>query len=221
MQQRFSPLLLILFLLLPVMLLAFVQVGLLTIAFDKLGLSPSAAMFLLLGSLLGSMMNVPLFSIKADWPMQALPPLGLHLLRQSHLIFEGRTVIAVNVGGCIIPLGFSLFLLLTTGVSFLLTLLGIAFVATVSFMVSRPIQGMGIGMPILVAPLGAALVALLLDPTYSAPLAYISGSMGVLIGADLMRLKDIRRLGTPMASIGGAGTFDGIFITGIVAVLLA
>jgi len=43
----------------------------------------------------------------------------------------------------------------------------------------------------------------------------------VIIGADLLRLPDIRRLGTPFASIGGAGTFDGIFITGIVAVLLA
>jgi uncharacterized membrane protein len=36
-----------------------------------------------------------------------------------------------------------------------------------------------------------------------------------------LRLKDIRRLATPIASIGGAGTFDGIFLTGIVAVLLA
>jgi uncharacterized membrane protein len=42
----------------------------------------------------------------------------------------------------------------------------------------------------------------------------------VLIGADLLRLKDIRRMGTPVTSIGGAGTFDGIFMTGIVAVLL-
>jgi uncharacterized membrane protein len=42
-----------------------------------------------------------------------------------------------------------------------------------------------------------------------------------LIGADLLRIRDIRRMGTPLAAIGGAGTFDGIFITGIVAVLLA
>ena len=53
-----------------------------------------------------------------------------------------------------------------------------------------------------------------------AALAYIAGTLGVLIGADIFRLKDIRKMGTPVASIGGAGTFDGIFITGIVAVLL-
>ena len=41
------------------------------------------------------------------------------------------------------------------------------------------------------------------------------------IGADLLRLKDIRKLGAPIASIGGAGTFDGVFITGLLAVLLA
>jgi uncharacterized membrane protein len=76
-------------------------------------------------------------------------------------------------------------------------------------------------MPLLLAPLTAALIAVVLYPAQSAPLAYICGTMGVLAGADLLRLKDVRRLGAPVASIGGAGTFDGVFITGIVAVLLA
>ena len=52
-------------------------------------------------------------------------------------------------------------------------------------------------------------------------IAYISGVMGTLIGADLMNLGRLSELGAPVASIGGAGTFDGIFLTGIVAVLLA
>jgi len=64
-------------------------------------------------------------------------------------------------------------------------------------------------------------VAMPLAPQHSAPLAYICGTMGVLIGADILRLRDIPNLGAPIASIGGAGTFDGIFLTGIVAVLLA
>ena len=55
----------------------------------------------------------------------------------------------------------------------------------------------------------------------TAPLAYISGSMGTLIGADLTNLDKVQGLGAPVASIGGAGTFDGIFLTGILAVLLA
>lgn len=43
----------------------------------------------------------------------------------------------------------------------------------------------------------------------------------MLIGADLLNLGAVRGLGAPVASIGGAGTFDGIFVTGILAVLLA
>src|SRR3569832_844962 len=99
--------------------------------------------------------------------------------------------------------------------------IAIAIVATIARVTSRPVPGLGIGMPIFVGPIAAALTALGLDPDNSAPLAYICGTLGVLIGADLLRLNDIRKMGVPVASIGGAGTFDGIFITGIVAVLLA
>jgi uncharacterized membrane protein len=143
------------------------------------------------------------------------------LLRQQHLAFEGKTIIAVNVGGCLIPFAFSIYLFTNVDINILEALLGIGFVTTISHLTSRPIQGLGIGIPIFVAPLSTALIAILLNPAYSAPLAYISGTLGVIIGADLMRMKDIHTLGAPLASIGGAGTFDGIFITGIVAVLLA
>ena len=62
---------------------------------------------------------------------------------------------------------------------------------------------------------------MILDPEHAAHLAYISGVLGVLIGADMLRLNTIAALGTPVAAIGGAGTFDGIFLTGIIAALLA
>jgi uncharacterized membrane protein len=45
--------------------------------------------------------------------------------------------------------------------------------------------------------------------------------LGTLIGADLLNLGKIQGLGAPVASIGGAGTFDGIFMTAVLAVLLA
>jgi uncharacterized membrane protein len=96
----------------------------------------------------------------------------------------------------------------------------VALVSAVCRLTSRPVPGVGIGIPIFVAPLVAAVVSLIIDPEYSAPLAYISGTLGVLIGADISRLNDIRKMGAPFASIGGAGTFDGIFLSGIVAVLL-
>jgi uncharacterized membrane protein len=41
------------------------------------------------------------------------------------------------------------------------------------------------------------------------------------VGADLCHLSAVDHSGTPVTSIGGAGTFDWIFVTGIIAVLLA
>ena len=53
-------------------------------------------------------------------------------------------------------------------------------------------------------------------------LSYIVGTLGTVISVDLTNLGNLQRLGAPVASIGGAGTFDGkIFLTGIMAVLLA
>lgn len=221
MQQRFSPFQLVLFLFVLGFLLAFIQLGLLSIAFDKLGLSLAEAYVLLFCSLFGSAINLPLFTIRTEAPVQQMPLSMWRLLRMNHLVFEGKTTIAVNVGGCLIPFGFSLYLLTSTAVGLFHALLGISMVSIISYISSRPIQGLGIGMPIFIAPISAAMAALLIDPAHSAPLAYIAGTLGVIIGADLLRLKDIRHMGTPIASIGGAGTFDGIFITGIVAVLLA
>ncbi|RMD71934.1 MAG: DUF1614 domain-containing protein [Gammaproteobacteria bacterium] len=221
MRSPFSPVQFLLFIFLLAFLIAFVQIGLITIAFDKLGLSPTSAFLLLYGSLLGSAINLPLFTIKSEPPPEALPPLYRGLLNPPLGEFHGETVIAINVGGGLIPIFFSLYLLQHHPIPLLEVVLAIAIVATVSYFLSRPIPGVGIAMPVFIPPVTAALAALLIDPQYSAPLAYIGGTLGVLIGADLLHLKDIRHMGTPMASIGGAGTFDGIFITGIVAVLLA
>jgi uncharacterized membrane protein len=86
---------------------------------------------------------------------------------------------------------------------------------------ARPVPGLGIAMPMLIPPVTAAIIAYILGGEHHAVVAYVSGVMGTLIGADLLNLKRLRVLGAPVASIGGAGTFDGIFLTGIVAVLLA
>ncbi|MDO9065350.1 MAG: DUF1614 domain-containing protein [Sulfuricella sp.] len=202
------------------LLAVFVQVGALTLAFDKLGLSPNSATLLLFTSLLGSLINLPLFSVKAEGPPPPMPQPFRSLLRLPPMEFTGKTVVAINVGGCLVPLAFSVYLLRHNPLNPLMVISAVAMVAAVCRLASRPVPGVGIGIPIFVAPLVAAMVSLIIDPQYSAPLAYISGTLGVLIGADISRINDIRKMGTPFASIGGAGTFDGIFLSGIVAVLL-
>lgn len=218
----FSPLVLLALLFLLSLLLVFIQLGILTISFAKLGLSADSALLLLLVSLIGSAINLPLFTMDAEAPPEgSVPPRLIQILKQNLPPFEGKTTVAINAGGGLVPVSFSLYLIYHNPLPLPDLLLAIALVSTLSYFASRPVPGVGIGMPFLLAPLLAALVALLLNPEQSAPLAYICGTLGVLIGADLLRMKDIRKMGTPVASIGGAGTFDGIFITGIIAALLA
>jgi uncharacterized membrane protein len=100
-------------------------------------------------------------------------------------------------------------------------LIAVAIVAAIVHAVAHPVQGVGISVPVFVPPLVAAATAILVARRAAPSVAYIGGSLGTLIGADLLNLGLVRGLGAPVASIGGAGTFDGIFLTGIVAVLLA
>ena len=204
-----------------ILVVIIIQVGAFTMALGKLGLSAHSAMLLLACTLMGSAINLPLFSMKAEEPSEEARQMFRGLLFGRPLPFTGKTIVAVNVGGALIPVSFSVYLVAINQLPFVQVIPAIAIVAACCRVFSRPIPGLGIGIPVFVAPITAALTALLLAPEHSAPMAYICGTLGVLTGADLMRLQDIRKLGTPVASIGGAGTFDGIFFTGIVAVLLA
>ena len=52
-------------------------------------------------------------------------------------------------------------------------------------------------------------------------LAYSGAVIGALIGADVMNLvKNFDKLQFPLISIGGAGTFDGIYLSGMMALFL-
>jgi len=212
---------LLLFLLALLLLLAVVHVGVISITFGKLGLTRESAFFLLFSSLFGSLINIPLFTIKSETAIQVPDVPVSSMLRPYLKYMSGRTLIAVNVGGCLIPAGFSIYLFSTQPLMLYEVLTGISVVALVSYLYSFPVKGTGIGMPMLIAPVFAAIIAIILNSEFSAPLAYISGTMGVLIGADLLNFRHITRMGAMIASIGGAGTFDGIFMTGILAVLLA
>jgi uncharacterized membrane protein len=222
MRPNFSPTLLLTFIAALFLLMVIVQAGLISISFEKLGLSQQSAMLLLFSSLLGSIINLPLFSLQVKKPPEGFPTHpAFGLLRPILLPFTGRMQVMVNVGGCLIPITFSLYLFTHVDFEIGRVILAIAVVSAFAFAISRPLPGIGIGMPAFAAPIAAAITAIMVDSAHSAPLAYICGTTGVIIGADLMRIPDIRKLGAPFASIGGAGTFDGIFITGIVAVLLA
>jgi len=131
-----------------------------------------------------------------------------------------ETTLAINVGGAVIPVLLSLYFWASLNFTWKVVLA----VAVISFIVNRlarPVKGVGIAIPFFIPPIFAALLAIFIAPEISPRVAYISGTIGVLIGADILNFKKIKALGAPVASIGGAGTFDAIFLTGIIAVLLA
>jgi uncharacterized membrane protein len=202
-------------------LLVLLQIGLLRYAYMRLGISSGGALLLLFGSLVGSYFNIPITYLPESHVVarQEIEFFGMRYVVPYVTQWPG-TLIAVNVGGAVIPTVMSIYLLARNqlwGKAALAT----ALVSVVCFWLSQPVPGVGIAEPVFVPALTTGIVALLLSREYAAQLAYIGGSLGTLIGADLLNFGNIRGLGAPVASIGGAGTFDGIFLIGIVAVLIA
>jgi len=221
----FPPLIFLLmlgFFLVALIMLPFLLVGLIGEAFLRLGISPSLIFWLLILTLLGSLVNIPIYKMESRALMgeQVISYFGMRF-RVPRPGKTHYTILAVNVGGALIPLALSLYLISKIEFGIALPIL-LVVVSLVVNRLARPVPGMGIGVPGLVPPLVAALGAYLLcPPELRAPCAYIASTMGILIGADLMNLKQIGQLGAPVASIGGAGTFDAIFLSGIIAVLLS
>ena len=178
-------------------------------------------MRLLVGSLICSYFNIPIAVLPGKEVMsdKVVSYFGMQYVVPVMENASGTTI-AINVGGAVIPIIMSIYLLAKHEI-WTKGLIATAIVAVIIHWLATPVQGVGIAVPVFAPVVATAILAFILSREYAAPLAYIGGSMGTLIGADLLNLDKISGLGAPVASIGGAGTFDGIFLTGILAVLLA
>lgn len=211
-----SAILFIVFILLLPVLLILIQVGIIGAVSTKLGFPLSVGLLIYLFSLMGSTINIPVFKRKTS-EINERDKLIEKLFGYPGKI--NQQIIAINVGGCIIPVLLSLYLF--QFVSPLKILMGIGIMTAVSYFLARPVKGIGIAIPALIPPLFCVLITFIISPGNPA-FAYVSGVIGTLIGADILHLKeliDINRSG--VMSIGGAGVFDGIFLVGIISVLLA
>jgi uncharacterized membrane protein len=203
------------------LLITLLEIGLIGYAYEKMGVHRRYVFLVLLLSLLGSYVNIPV----AEFPAERIVSgheVSFFGMRYVIPVVEERpgTVLAVNLGGAVIPTLLSLYLLVKNRL-YGRALVGVAVVTLVVHWLAYPVKGMGIAVPVFIPPVVAAVTALVLSRQAAPSLAYIGGSLGTLIGADLLNLGQISALGAPVASIGGAGRFDGIFMTGILAVLLA
>lgn len=207
--------------LLLILLFAFIEIGVIRAAYERLGISPRIVTLLLFAMILGSYINLPIATITAPrilenrivsfWGMPYVVP---------RIVYADRTELAINVGGAIIPITISTYLLLRFR-AFAGSIVATAIVAVVVYWNSRVVPGVGIAVPTIIPGFAAAGVAYLLDSRRSPAVAYVAGTLGCLLGADILNLPRVAQMQAPVASIGGAGTFDGVFLSGVIAVLLA
>ena len=217
------------------LLLFFLLVAMLPLVFGhlfaaaliKLKLEPTTALLVVIGIFLGSVINIPVkrLSRTESVLVDPLAVFGIHSWWPVLQRVRRDTIIAVNVGGCLIPVALAIYEtahLAMAGRQPLLGLVGAVVINTgVGYWMAKPVEGIGITMPGLFPAIVASMSALLLVPDQAPPVAFVAGVLGPLIGADLLHLRDIEKIATGIASIGGAGTFDGIVLSGIVAAYLA
>ncbi|MGB8308795.1 MAG: DUF1614 domain-containing protein [Methanoregula sp.] len=141
-----------------------------------------------------------------------------------------ETTIAVNLGGAIIPLALSLYLLdraslvANGNMLYLKVLAGILIVALISYVTTRPMVGVGLRASLFVPGLTALLCGILLagSPGLSAGvIAFVSGTVGTLLGANIAHFYRAGDLEVAKISIGGAGTFGAVFIGCLLSALIA
>jgi uncharacterized membrane protein len=177
-------------------------------AYLSLGVSSGTATVLLFCSLIGSFFNIPIARLPNE---QVLSNQVVNYFVVPIAVDWPGTVIAVNVGVALIPTFVSIYLLIKRRL-WVKGAIATTAVAVVLHMLANPVRGVGIAVPVFFPVLTTAAVALLLAGRGAAPLAYIAGSMGTLIGADLTNFDKVHGLGGPIASIGELGRSTAFFL---------
>ncbi|MGB2713946.1 MAG: DUF1614 domain-containing protein [Vicinamibacterales bacterium] len=202
-------------------LLLLIELSAIEYAYARVGVGHRAMVVILVLTLLGSSINIPLWRVRST---EITVPKEVRMFGVRWIVpvveQRGTTIVAVNVGGAVIPVLLSARILMARDAPSA-AVIATMIVVVVTYLVAKPVPGIGIVVPTLVPPVIAASAALLLSREAAPAVAYVAGTIGTLVGADLLNLRRVQDLGAPVVSIGGAGTFDGIFVTGILAVLLA
>jgi len=196
-------------------------------AFVHLGLPPLAASFFVFLSVVGSLINIPLKEYMntrtVSYQQPNIPFMAwLYPQSKSYQQVVTKTTLAINLGGAVVPLLICLYIFLRyPGYVLPWCLITIPIAVIVCYKIARIIPNVGVAMPTFIPPITASFLAMIfVGGGDVVSLSYVTGVLGVLIGADLLNLSKITQTTASTISIGGAGTFDGIFLTGIVSVFL-
>lgn len=186
----------------------------LKLGLQHLGFASTSAALILIGIIAGSFFIIPLGKKKLILVEQSRL---FGLLKKSGMAAQG---ISINVGGAIVPVLVSLYLLLKLPLKE--TLIAILFMIVVARVFSRYVPGKGV----LISPVMPALFAMMFAFSFArefmAQVSFVSGVFGVLVGADLLRIPFMQKdsLRSSMC-IGGAGVFDGIVLIALSSALIA
>ncbi|MCK4718182.1 MAG: DUF1614 domain-containing protein, partial [Thermoplasmata archaeon] len=167
---------------------------------DDLGLGKREVSLVLVGSMVGVLLNVP-------------------VLVGDSLFF------GLNVGGALIPIVLAFHLIWTHRPSFFNLFLAVGFTSVLAYAVTEFVADLGVVAYFpyyLLPPIAAFFLARVLERKRlgrSLALAYAAGTMGTLIGADLVRIPEILGStgGSFLGAIGGAGSLDLVFLSGLLA----
>ncbi|MGZ4883278.1 MAG: DUF1614 domain-containing protein [Halobacteriota archaeon] len=211
--------------------LAFLILLLLVVGFETVGFKLSEALLIFIGSTLLFLTSFPSILLYfhgslglglIDVPLRVL-------LFQEFFTVGPRNGLAIgfDLAGFLIPFFISLKMVLDHRSPIRASLIGIAFIAVISYFSSQYVAGEGVIIRnIYVIAIAASVVGIVLSKRQwgsIGPIAYVSGSLGVLLGADVVHIGDILTYhpsGFAFASIGGGGVFDAIFLVGVLAVTI-
>jgi uncharacterized membrane protein len=213
------------------LLLAFLIVLLLVFGFETVGFKLSEALIIFIGSTLLILTSFPSILVYFRGSLG----LGIVDVSRGILLFEGfftigpRNGLAIgfDVAGFLIPFLISLKMIIDQRSPIRASLIGVSVIAVLSYLGSQYVAGEGVIIQNIYAiAIAASIAGIALSKKHWAsvgPIAYVSGSLGVLLGADVVRIGDILSYypsSFAFASIGGAGVFDAIFLVGVLAVII-
>ncbi len=213
-----------------IIIIPFFILGMIGAAFTRLGFSWISALAVVLLMVGGSLVNIPVYRIRRDMvhvSQEEAPDFDVCIPCASPRVWD--TLVSINLGGAVIPLCVSLYLIYKAisivGNTLIFTVCtGIALVAIIAFISTRLVTCVGIQVPFLIPGLTALFAGFFLaggTGLTAAVTAFVCGTTGVLVGGNLANLPRIKNLEVVAVSFGGAGTFGSIFICCMLPALIA
>ena len=168
-------------------------------SFDKIGIGKREVGLLFLGSISTTFLNFPIFIYKDYF-------------------------LAMNIGGALIPIVLSFYLIKENSIPFYKILIGITIVSFATYMVTKVTSAGVISyFPFYLFPsILAFLLSMLfyfLSP-FSCAYSYPVATIGVIIGGDFSHLPEIFEHPF-IGSMGGAGLYDMVYIAGLLSFFLS